>query len=168
VASSPDRISPSSCDADASWHDGPPDPLAYPGLYDGVILRRVMGYIADQVLVTLLSVAAWLALAALQILTLGLVAPVPAAGLVLVIGFGYYTYFLGSQGATLGMAWTAVEVRGADGRVVTYGQAFLRTALFYLSIALTAWLILFIAFLNPRRRCAHDFLAETVVIRKTQ
>jgi uncharacterized RDD family membrane protein YckC len=63
------------------------------------------------------------------------------------------------------MSWAGIEVRGGDGRAVTYGEALLRTALFYLTIALTAWLILLIAFLNPRRRCVHDFLADTVVVR---
>ena len=44
-------------------------------------------------------------------------------------------------------------------------QAFLMSALFWAIHPLTGWLIAAVALLNPRWRCAHDFLAGTVVVR---
>ena len=166
-SSAPDpRPLPVSQTADASWGDGPPDPLAYPDLYDGIIARRCIAFLIDQIIVAVLSAMTWMVLAVLQILTLGLLAPTPAIGLSVLFGLAYYTLFLGHAGQSLGMRWQELELRRQDGGRASYAQALARTMLFFFSIAFTAWLILLIAVVNERRRCVHDFLSGTVVVRR--
>jgi uncharacterized RDD family membrane protein YckC len=59
-----------------------------------------------------------------------------------------------------------LEVRAWDGRTPGYAQGLLMSAFFYLSIMTTTWLILVVALFNERRRCLHDFMAGTVVVRR--
>jgi uncharacterized RDD family membrane protein YckC len=83
-----------------------------------------------------------------------------------VVPLAYHTWLIGGpSSATVGMQIMGVEVRTWDGRRPGYVQAALQTVVFYTSVALTSWLILLVALFNPRRRCLHDFLCGTIVIR---
>jgi len=80
----------------------------------------------------------------------------------------YHTYFLGSRGATPGMRFFDLEMWSLTGRQPEYVQAFLATVLFYVSVSLTAFLILVVALFNDRRRTLHDMLAGTIVLRRVR
>jgi len=75
----------------------------------------------------------------------------------------------GRHSATLGMRLLGVEVRSWTGSRPDLLQALLRAVLFwglsYATGTLLMWLVLGVALFNQRRRCLHDFLSGTVVIR---
>ena len=58
-----------------AWQGEAPDPLTEPRLYEGVMLRRVVGYAIDVVLLSFVAVALWMGLGLAGILTFGLLLP---------------------------------------------------------------------------------------------
>jgi uncharacterized RDD family membrane protein YckC len=71
----------------------------------------------------------------------------------------------GRRSATPGMRIMDITVRTWDGRRPGYFQAVVQTILFYATVGLTTWLILAVALFNGRRRCLHDYLCGTLVVR---
>ncbi len=142
-----------------------PDPDIRPELYAQVPLRRVVAYVVDVVLVAGLLALAWIAGILLGIASFGLLFPLIGPILV-AIPLAYHTWFVGGpRSATPGMRLFGVEVRTWDGRRPGYVQAAVQTAVFYLTAVGTTWLVLLVALFNRRRRCLHDFVCGTVVIR---
>jgi uncharacterized RDD family membrane protein YckC len=139
--------------------------LADPSLYDGVLIRRVFGYLFDLVALAVLAVVLWVTLGILGILSLGLLLPLQAVALSC-LPVAYHTLFIGATGATPGMWLTGLQVRSFDGRAPDYLQAFIMTVVFYVSVSATAWLVLLVPLFNERRRTLHDFLSGTFVIRR--
>ena len=151
---------------DAAWGDAPPDPLAAPGFYDGLLWRRSLGFLADALLVWGLNLALGIAFWFAGAVTLGLLWPLGAVALA-VLPIAYHTYFIGRGAATPGMALFDVELRCWSGKCLDYPQAFLQTALFYTTVPLTSGLILVVSLFNDRRRTLHDILAGTVALRRS-
>ena len=60
---------------DTAWHEGPPDRLEDPGLYDGLAWRRAVGYMIDAIVLLMLVAGLWV----LVILSLGLLLPIQLA-----------------------------------------------------------------------------------------
>ena len=142
-----------------------PDPAAYPELFEGILWRRVAAYLLDLVCIGILAVGMWLVFAVLWLLSFGLLGPV----LWFIFGLvplAYNTLLLsGRHSATLGMRAFDLELRSADGERPGFVQALVTTALFYISVGLTCWLILLVALFNRRRRTLHDMLAGTLMVR---
>ena len=153
--------------AQSAWQDGPPGVLDEPTLYDGLVWRRSFGYLIDVCLIAVAMVAAWLVLGLLAILSLGLLLPVKIVVLAL-LPIAYHTWFVGNSGATPGMRAVDVEVRSWNGQRPDYFQAFLMTAMFYVTVGITAWLVLAVAFFNDRSRTLHDYLAGTLGVRRSR
>ena len=151
----------------ADWSDGPPHPRDEPALYEGLLVRRMLAYAIDVLAIAVLSAAAWVAFGILSAVTFGLLSPI---GIVVIglIPVSYHTYFLGSHGATPGMRFFDLEMWSLMGKQPEYMQAFLATVLFYISVVLTASLILIVALFNDRRRTLHDVLAGTLVLRQAR
>jgi uncharacterized RDD family membrane protein YckC len=151
----------------AAWDQAPPDPLAEPDLYDGVLLRRAIAYIFDLTLILGLWVALSLAFVVAGVLTFGALTPL---GLVVlaVLPVGYHTIFIARNGATPGMRVFDLEVRSWTGRPPDTSQAFLTTVLFYASVSLTVWLVLLVPLFTDRNRTLHDILAGTIVLRRAR
>ncbi len=149
---------------DAPWEGFPPDPLDDPELYDGVLWRRPAAYLLDVVLIALAGFAVWTLLGLLTVLSFGLLLPLQVVVLIL-LPLAYHTWFIGSRGATPGMRAFDVELRCWTGERPDFARAALQTALFYVTVTLTTWLILIVALFNDRRRTLHDYLAATVGIR---
>lgn len=152
---------PSTVVQDAAWQDGPPDPLSDPGLYEGLIGRRICGYLIDIAILMTLAGAGWL----LNLVTFFLLSPVilPLLGL---LPLAYHSFFVGRNGATPGMSAFDLEVRSWTGRSPDYVQALVLTVLFYLSLLL--WPVLIFALFNERRRLLHDYLAGTITLRRSR
>jgi len=151
----------------ADWSDEPPHPRDEPALYEGVLVRRMLAYAVDVLAIAVLSVAAWVAFGIVSAVTFGLLSPIG----IIVIGLipvSYHTYFLGSRGATPGMRLFDVEMWSLTGKQPEYVQAFIATVLFYISVGLTASLILIVALFNDRGRALHDVLAGTLVLRQVK
>ena len=153
--------------SDAAWDEGPPDPLAQPDFYDGLVLRRSIGFLVDATITWSLNICLGIAFWLAGLLTFGLLWPVGVLALA-ILPFAYHTYFIGSRGATPGMALFDVELRSWTGAPVDYLQAFLQTALFYTTVPMTSGLVLLVALFNDRRRTLHDILAGTVMVRTSR
>lgn len=133
------------------------------GAFDGIIWARALAFIADLIAVSVLIIAATIVFAVLGILTFGLLWP--GMALSPLIALAYFTITLGGpHSATPGMRWQGIELRTWDGRRPGYVQGALQTIVFYITASLTV-LLLIVPFLNERRRCLHDYLCGTVVVR---
>jgi uncharacterized RDD family membrane protein YckC len=143
------------------------DPDLEPELFRGVLLRRMIAFIIDLIVLSIPVVLAVLFIAVFGLLTLGLgwalfwlVSP---ASIIWAIVY-YGASIGGPHSATVGMRVMDLELRtwhGAPGYFVL-GAA--HAVLFYVSISVLTPLILLIGLFNGRRRLAHDIVLGTVVI----
>ncbi len=141
--------------------DGINDPL----LFEGVILRRLLGFVIDLLMINLLDFAFFLTLFVAGIFTFGLMwdlIPLTFA----ILAPLYHTLTIGGpRQATVGQRLFGLEVRTLKGGRPSYLQAFAQTAIFYLSLAIFAPLLL-AALFNPRARTIHEFLSGTLTVRR--
>ncbi len=135
------------------------------GHFYGVSSRRIGAYIFDVVLLAIASPMIFFGMKILGVLTLGLLTPL----LVLLWSLSaiiYHTLFIASPwSATPGMRLFGVEVRAWNGHRPSLAQAALQTVLFYVTVPTTSFIILAFALFNDRRRCLHDYLCGTVIVR---
>lgn len=134
--------------------------------YESIVVLRVLGYLIDVVFLAVLTGIVAVLLWIIGILSFGLLMPI-AALVVAILPVAYHTFTIGAYGATPGMRLMGLEVRTLDdGSSPSYLQAFVMTALFYLSVGVTSWIILIVAFFNERRRLMHDFFSNLLVVRR--
>lgn len=148
------------------------DPFAHPEYYDGVLLRRILAYAIDVVVLAVLGMAVWFGMGLLGLLTLGLAMPLVIPVIVLLPLFYSATSLVGRHAATPGMRTAGLRVMslapGAhDGRIIL-AQALIHTIVFYGSAGITFCLILLMSLFNARRRGLHDWLAGVVVVKMTR
>lgn len=147
------------------WHGEPPSPSQAPYLYSGTVLRRSLGYLIDLVIIGVLGLCLGFALSIVGLLSFGLLSPLAVIVMAL-WPLLYHSFFLARGGATPGMRLCGVELRDWSGRPVEPLQAVLAVLLFYVSVSLTAWLVLIVVLLTERGRALHDILAGTLVVRR--
>ena len=151
--------------ANPRWRNAPPDPLGGADFYQGVMSRRIFAYMADVVILAVLLTGAWMVAVAAGIVTMGLLFPLLWAAIAC-IPFAYHTLLIGGRrSATLGMRLFDIEVRDWEGGRPNMLQAAAMTAVFYISVGITAWLVLAIAPFNNYHRTLHDFATRLVVVR---
>tara|TARA_Y100000588_G_scaffold336087_1_gene376672 strand:- start:79 stop:579 length:501 start_codon:yes stop_codon:yes gene_type:complete len=128
-------------------------------LFEGVTWRRVIAFCIDFAILGLIFTS----LGFLVVLSFGLFAAFwPLTPLLPV---AYHTWMIaGRRSATCGMQVMGVEVRTMDGKRPSFLQAFVMTALFYLSVTTLTPFILLIALFSDRGRCVHDILSGTAVV----
>jgi uncharacterized RDD family membrane protein YckC len=144
---------------------GDPLGLEDPLLFEGVILRRLMGYGVDLLLICLAEMLILLLLFVAGIFTLGLMWSLIPITLVILAPL-YHTLTLGGQhSATPGQRIFKLEVRTWQGGHPSYLQAFAQTALFYLTLGIFAPALL-VALFNKRGRTIHEYLSGTVTVRR--
>lgn len=134
-----------------------PDPV----LLDGVISRRTVAFLIDAFILSCLIPVFWM----IGIMSFGLL--IPAIVIVLpLIPLAYHTLFIASErSATLGQRVMGLRVISADGLRPTLLQAIILTALFYLTLSATGGLLLLWCLFDDRKRCLHDILSATLMIR---
>ena len=147
------------------WHGEPPAPSAAPWLYSGLVLRRVIAYLVDVLVIAVLGLGLGFALWLLGALTFGLLSPLAVVVMTL-WPLAYHSFFIATRGATPGMSLFGLELRDWSGGPVEPLQAILLVLLFYVTISLTAWLVLIVVVFNERGRALHDILASTVMVRR--
>ena len=141
------------------------DPLLHPELYDGVALRRVFAFFLDMILIGIVVAVACVMAFTLSVMSLFLITiPMVAASFIFVVLYDVFTIG-GPASATPGMRVFGLKVITWSGGRPDNLQALLMSALFWAIHSVTGWLAAIIAILNPRWRCAHDFLSGTVVVR---
>lgn len=134
----------------------------------GVIWRRVFAYLTDVVIIGLLVGTAWLIVSPLIIVSFGLLLA-PLAFALGLIPATYHTLLIGGpRSATFGQRLFGLEVRALDGGRPTYLQALIHTVMFYVSVALTVFLILAVIPFTRYRQGVHDMLANVVLLRRAR
>ena len=154
---------PQRADATFDWDEVPPDPLANPEYYDGLLWRRPLAFAIDLAILG----AIMMMLVVANIFTLGMLGGFIALLWPVIILVLYGIFLIGGPGAgTIGMRCLGLEVRSWQGARPTHLQAAIMSALFCLITPWTAGLALLIGLFSDRRRLAHDFLSGTVVINR--
>ncbi|HSG85494.1 MAG TPA: RDD family protein [Candidatus Limnocylindrales bacterium] len=144
-----------------------------PGLHFGGYGGRLVAYIVDIFLVSIVSVAIALVLVLVgAVLLAGGFDALAGATFVflvvamLVVSFGYFPWFWWRSGQTPGMRLFGLRVvRDRDGGPVSGGQAVLRLIGYYVSGAVFYLGYIWI-FIDGRRRGWHDLIAGTVVVQE--
>lgn len=141
------------------------DPFNDPAQFDGVLWRRCLAYAIDLGVLLGLLLIYKVALVFFTVITFGLATPLLVL-LAAAIPVAYHTLTIGGPGsATLGMRLFGLRVRVWDGGKPGYIQALLHTAVFYVTTSFTGGLILLWPLFSNRRRCLHDQLCGTMVVR---
>jgi uncharacterized RDD family membrane protein YckC len=151
----------------AYYREAPEEAFSQPEYFDGVLSRRTFAYCFDLIVIAFVAAIVWVVFATLTVMSLGLLAPIlwPVFALIPVL---YSTLLIGGpRSATYGMRVFDLEVRAWNGEKPGYLQAAVKTVLFYLTAGITFFLMLLVALFNWRHRTVHDFLAGTVVVRRT-
>lgn len=142
------------------------DPFSDPEQFDGLLWRRCLAYFIDLCILLGLLLVYKVALVFFTVITFGLATPLLVL-LAAAIPVAYHTLTIGGPGsATLGMRLFGLQVRVWDGGKPGYIQALLHTAVFYVTTSFTGGLILLWPLFSNRRRCLHDQLCGTMVVRR--
>jgi uncharacterized RDD family membrane protein YckC len=141
------------------------DPVAQPQLFAGLIRKRSVAFVVDAIIILVLTALAYVAVALLGIVTLGLAWLL--FGLVFpAVGLGYNAITIGGpNSATIGQRMMGLEVRMWYGGKVTPLIAAFHALLFWVSLVVF-FPILIWALFDSRKRCLHDILAGVVVINR--
>lgn len=148
--------------------DGAPanafDPAREPDLFEGVLSRRFVAFLIDAVVIFLLSLAGYLLIGILGILTLGL--GFLLIGLVFpVVALAYTGMTLSAPAsATIGMRMMGLQMRLWHGERMYFLIGVFHALVFWVSVSLLTPLILLVALFNRRKRLLHDFISGAVVI----
>lgn len=151
---------PQRADDAFTWGPTPPDPLARPGYYRGVLRRRIFAFLVDMAILTVAMTVLWV----FNLLTFGLFSFV--IGLLWPAILVAYAAWLigGTERATYGMRLFGLQVRSWDGRAPSVLQAAIMAIVFLVTVPTTSGLVLLVALFADRRRCLHDMLAGVVVV----
>ncbi|WP_290808391.1 RDD family protein [Ferrovibrio sp.] len=142
------------------------DPFSDPAQFEGLLWRRSLAYVVDLCVLLCLLLLYKVALVFFTVITFGLATPLLVL-LAAAIPVAYHTLTIGGPGsATLGMRLFGLQVRIWNGGKPGYIQALLHTAVFYVTTSFTGGLILLWPLFSNRRRCLHDQLCGTMVVRR--
>jgi uncharacterized RDD family membrane protein YckC len=134
-------------------------------LYDGVLSRRILAFIFDLIVITIVSMIAGFAVLLLGVVTFGLGWLLYLIFMPLVIA-GYLAFTLGGpDAATPGMKIAGIQMRLYDGSRTGPFGAMLHGLLFYLSISILTPFILLVGLFTDRGRLLHDLLLGTYIVR---
>ena len=141
------------------------DPDTQPELFDGVLSKRIVGFIVDAVLIVALMLPAGLMVAILGLFTLGIAWFVLYPPLFAIVALGYVALTLGGQSsATVGMRMTGIEMRTWSGQKMFPLLAVMHALIFWFSVGLLSPLILVVGLFTYRRQLIHDLLLSVVAV----
>jgi uncharacterized RDD family membrane protein YckC len=144
-----------------------PDPATAPELFDGLLTRRVMAYLVDLVLMSVLVMAICMVGAILGFFTFGL-AWVSLVFAVPVAIVAYYAMTLGSaRRATVGMQMMDIVLTPTRGQPLDGWLAILHALVFWVTIWVCWPVTLLFALFTPRRQMIHDFIMGTLMVRRS-
>jgi uncharacterized RDD family membrane protein YckC len=134
-------------------------------LYDGVLSRRVLAFVADYLIVLVLCIPASVFLILFSIATLGLgLFLFPA--LFFIVAALYFGLSVGGRlQSTPGMRMAGIVVRRIDGRPMDFMTAVVHLVLFWILNAVLSPLILLAGLFIERSRLVHDLLIGTEAVR---
>jgi uncharacterized RDD family membrane protein YckC len=134
-------------------------------VYDGVLRRRVGGFLIDVVIISLVVMLAAAVVAVLGVLTFGL-GWLLYAILVPAIVLPYVAFTLGGpEQATPGMRFAGVRLVSDSGKSIDWALALVHYVLFWAFITVLSPLVLLVTLFTERKRALHDVLLGTSVVR---
>lgn len=137
-----------------------PDPDTQPEFYAGLLGKRLVAWLIDALFTLLLCllVLPFTAFTALFYWPL----------LWLVVGFFYRVATLANGSATWGMRLVAMELRDAEDRRLSGGQALMHTLGYSISVAMAPlqFISVLMMMLSPRRQGLTDLLLGTVPLNR--
>ncbi|MCZ4270839.1 RDD family protein [Maritalea porphyrae] len=146
--------------------DDLPTPNTSPELFEGVLMRRVIAFFIDSVIITVAIVVSAVVLGVLGILTLG-IAWLGYFILVPGVLFAYYVVTLGSSArATVGMQIMDIVLTPTRSTPLDGGLAVLHPIAGWIAQALTP-LVLFVPLFTQRRQMLHDLVVGTLMVRRS-
>jgi uncharacterized RDD family membrane protein YckC len=155
----------SSFDASAvEWRE--PEWLSDRALYDGVFSRRIFAYIIDAFIAFVLVSLLFMVSCTLTVGTFGLLA-LPT----FIFGTPFVHFVLaaatigGRRAATPGMRAMGLRTVAWNGENPGLLRGIIMTAMYYVTVPTTGFLILLFGFFDPRGRLLHDHLAGILVYR---
>lgn len=147
------------------YRDDLPDPGTSPELFDGVLLRRVVAWFVDCLIVGILLIVASLILAVAGVLTFG-VAWLGYFIVVPAVFIFYYAVTLGSRArATLGMQFMDIVLTPTRTRPLEGWHAILHVIVFWVTLNIP--FVQLIALFTPRRQMLHDLIVGTLMVRRS-
>lgn len=137
-----------------------PDPVSQPGFYANTPVKRGLAWVIDLVMILALTLVAVVFTAFIGLFFF--------LGLMLVVGFIYRVATLSAGSATWGMRLMAIEFRDARGEHLDFGQAFLHTMGYTvsMSIPLIQVVSIVLMFVTERRQGLTDLALGTVVLNR--
>lgn len=140
------------------------DPVGRPDLFDGVLSKRVVAFVADAIIIVLLMIPAALVVFIIGIVTLG-IGWLLYGALFAIVALGYIALTLGGvNSATVGMRWAGIEMRTWNGGPSFPLLAVMHALIFWFSVGLLTPFILLVGLFTARRQLLHDLLLGTVVV----
>jgi uncharacterized RDD family membrane protein YckC len=143
------------------------DPAIQPELFEGVLPRRVIGFVIDIIIIAIPVVLAAMFIFVFGIVTLGLgwalywLLP-PAT---VIWALAYLGLTLGSPAsATIGMRAMDLELRTWYGAPAYFVLGAVHAVAFWFSVSALTPFILLVCFFNERRRLLHDIVLGTIVV----
>ena len=134
---------------------------------DNVRSSRILAFLVDAVAITVLTVAAYVVVAVLGILTFGLgwllfYIVWPAVALL------YYFFTLSQTGSTPGMSLLGIELRDSDGSALHPIIGLVHPALFWFMFGVFPLLLIsfVVSLLDERKRMLHDMVLRAVMVRR--
>lgn len=155
------------------WQVPEPEPGPAPGLAFAGFGERLVAYIVDAIIVTIVIVVVAVigGLALAGGVATGSASALVGGGLllvfaILIVSLGYFPFFWARGGATPGMKmFGLIVVRDRDGGPISGGQAILRLIGYWVS-SVVFYLGYIWVFVDKRRRGWHDLIAGTVVVQR--
>lgn len=143
------------------------DPILQPELFRGVLLRRVIAFLIDLIVLTVPIVLAVIFIAVFGVVTLGLGWTLfwlvsPASVIWALVYYG--STIGGPHSATIGMRMMDLELRTWYGAPGYFVLGAVHAVCFWVSMSVLSPFVLVIGLLNGRRRLLHDIALGTVVI----
>lgn len=147
--------------------DDLPNPATSPELFDSILTRRVIAFVIDCVVMTVLIAAVSVAAGVLGILTLGL-AWLAFPLIVPVVFVAYYAVTLGSSSrATLGMRAMDIVLTPTRDKPLDGWMAMLHVVAFWLTCSILTPFILAVGLITNRRQLLHDILLGVLMVRRS-
>lgn len=135
-------------------------------LTGGLLTRRVLAWIVDAVLISVIGMAIWMVLAAFTVITLGFGAPLFALLALLPPLYGWLFLMTPLQASPGQALFGLIVVRDADWGEPTFLQAVVYIAAYWVTMAAgVIWTA--IAIISTRHRTFHDMVSGLVVMRRS-
>jgi uncharacterized RDD family membrane protein YckC len=143
------------------------DPAAHPELFAGVLMRRIVAFVIDVVIIALPLFAVSIFIFILGFFTFGLgwllfwlLSPAWV-----IWALVYYGVTLGGpESATIGMRAMGLQMRTWYGAPAYFVLGAVHAVVFWVSVSLLTPFILLVGLFNARRRLLHDMLVGTIVV----